>query len=1025
MSLSIVHISDIHLRDERDIILKRIDQLKTACASAVGYNGDVVILVSGDIAFSGAEDQYIYASCMFDDLSQYITEQTHSRVKLLFVPGNHDCNFENVGSVRQVLIDNVKASNVDQDYYLRVSEVQKNFNDFASRYQSEVGSLFSVVDFDADGNKIAFLLINSAWMSILHENPGKIILPSQFFPKLDARHYKAVFSVFHHPTNWLNPDFKADFINYLRRVTDIAFIGHEHQRDQFSTTDIKWNFTEIHGKELQDSESSESAFSVIAFDTAMQTYENTVYTWNESDASYGREYINSYLYHKNTAALETVFQPNEKTVEWMNDIGITVNHFAKDEVILPDLFVWPELMPVDLSEDHSYQERIRDNILQIATQNDVVIFAGSASAGKTSFAKMIYLSYENDDTCCLYLNGTEFKSPEPKKIESVIDNAFVEQYSSKQLERFRQLPKEQKILLVDDLDYMKFHGERRNVVLEFLCIYSAKVIIFMSSTIEIPTLLTAECFKQLEKVPVYEIMPMGNRKRKELIQKWYTLHNEWVDQEEIEKKVDESISQINIFLGNGASFIPAIPVFIINVLQNSDAAQGPNFKGSQYGFLYESLIQKSLSTTSDAYRKPGAYNIDIGILSKLAFDILKEKKTYFTEDELMDDIKSFSNERMLDISKDDFLSRMCEAKIFKKDIENGTSYKFRYPYIFYYFAGHHIAYNLDNEDVRSAVDYMSARLYNEDYGNIIIFVCHFANSTDVIDTILLNAYCTLDHYEPFGFQKDNPLLQDIQIVVDALLPKVIGGNDEVIENRDKNLQRMDDAGINDGYVSDISDTIEDEVADKEKDLAAISASLKTLEVLGQILQNYPAEINGAFKIDVIGEMHKLGMRSVQAIISTMGYLEEDLVSFVLERAIKKDPNIRRDEIAKKTRQLVTILISGMVRGMISQVAISLNSCYLFPAVQNALSSENSISERLILQELKLNCLNIPDYNEIYRLKDELEKDKNQFALCILSSIIANYLKYNKCDYRLRSKLCSLFNFSEKKAYLSSRVALLE
>lgn len=1025
MSLSIIHISDIHIKNENDIVLSRIDQLKSACASAVDYHDDVIIIVSGDVAFSGNENQYILASCLFDDLSKYIVEQTGAKVSFLFVPGNHDCNLSGASSIRKVLIDNMQPESVDSDYYARLTEVQRDYYDFAAKYQSDSRELFSVQEFDISGNKVAFLLVNTAWMSPLHEKPGAIVLPKQFYPVFEARKYRAVFTVFHHPINWLNPDYKTDFVSYIRKVTDIAFLGHEHQIDQFSTMGSSWNFHEFHGKELQDCESDESAFSVISFDAGMQNYRDIGYIWDVSSNSYVRSYTNVAPFHRNISALGSVFYPNARTMEQMNDLGIIVNHFAKDNVLLPDLFVWPELTPVDFYDDHSFQERIRDNILHVATENDITIFTGSASIGKTSFAKMLFLSFEDKDDCCIYLNGNDFKSSDPQKIKTTIEKAFSEQYDFKLVEKFRQLPREKKVLLIDDLDCMKLHGDRRKNVLEYFCAYSSKVIAFMSSAVEVPTLITAECFTQYDKIPVYEIMPMGNRKRKELIQKWYYLHNDWKESDDVEKKIESSILQVNTFLGNGAKFIPAIPVFIISVLQNTDAAQKSNYNGSQYGFLYESLIQKCLSTISQVYRQPGAYNIDIGILSKLAFNILKAKKKNFTEDELSEIIRNFGREKMLEISCSDFLRRMCEAKIFRKDTENGESYKFRYPYIFYYFAGHHIAYNLKNEEVQSLVTYMSARLFNEDYGNIIIFVCHFANSTDVIESILLNAYCTLDNYEPFNFQKDNPLLQDIQTIVDALLPKVIGGNDEVPANRDKDLQRLDDIGINDGHVSDTTNTIDDSVNEKEKDFAAISASLKTLEVLGQILQNYPAEIEGTFKLEIIDELHKMGMRSIQAIMSTMGYLEEALISAVMERALQKHKDIRRDEVAQKARQFVTILISGMVRGMISQVAASLNSFYLLPAVKSALSAEESISAKLILLELKLNYLDKPEYDEIFRLKKDLETEKNQFALCILSAIVAYYLKYNKCDHKLRSKLCQLFGYSEKKSFLSSQKALLE
>ena len=70
-------------------------------------------------------------------------------------------------------------------------------------------------------------------------------------------------------------------------------------------------------------------------------------------------------------------------------------------------------------------------------------------------------------------------------------------------------------------------------------------------------------------------------------------------------------------------------------------------------------------------------------------------------------------------------------------------------------------------------------------------------------------------------------------------------------------------------------------------MAAVIAALKTIEVLGEILQNYPVGIDAQKKTEMIDEMHKLGMRSIQAIINTTGYLEKDLIEYVTERESKK------------------------------------------------------------------------------------------------------------------------------------------
>ena len=215
--------------------------------------------------------------------------------------------------------------------------------------------------------------------------------------------------------------------------------------------------------------------------------------------------------------------------------------------------------------------------------------------------------------------------------------------------------------------------------------------------------------------------------------------------------------------------------------------------------------------------------------------------------------------------------------------------------------------------------------------------------------------------------------------------------------------------------------IDDEVSkEDEKDIASVSAAFKTIEVLGQILQNYPGDIDGEDKIAMIDEMHKLGMRSVQSITNIMYDIEKDLVEYFFERAKSQNGVIQRSDVVKKTRKFLNYLISVMARGMIHQIAIALNSNFILPVVSKVFLEDSSISSKLILIDLKLNCLNKPDYNEISKLKKEFDQNNEHFASSILASIVGYYLKYNKCDHGLRSKLCSLFKMSEKKMIIENQ-----
>lgn len=302
----------------------------------------------------------------------------------------------------------------------------------------------------------------------------------------------------------------------------------------------------------------------------------------------------------------------------------------------------------------------------------------------------------------------------------------------------------------------------------------------------------------------------------------------------------------------------------------------------------------------------------------------------------------------------------------------------------------------------------------------MIFVCHFANNEKIILYIMSNAYDTLSNHTPFDFRSAHPIFKDIQTAVEAMLPEHIASNEEVTKNKEQSLVALDNAGIKDGHVEEDEDEIDDEVSEKEKELADIVASLKILDVLGQILQNYPGGICGDTKSEIISEMHNLGMRSIQALIETTDYLEEDLVNAIAVEAKRRERAISRDQVVHATHKFLVLLLSNAVRGMINKIAASMNSRFLLPVAQDVFSSDSSISAKLVLQELRINCLKDFSPKEVTSLYDDLLKNKELLACGVLRASVAHYLNYNTCDFKLRAKLCEKFDLSSRAAFLSAQ-----
>lgn len=165
MSISVIHFSDIHIKGIDDVILHRIDKLKAACVSALPSNGDVVIAVSGDIAFSGKKEEYALAKSLFEPIINYIANQRKSKVYFVCVPGNHDCDFSTESSVRKALISSAGSAEIDATYYNSVSAVQKEYFNFAEQYDFDMSSALNYKVITTGNKQVLFLLANTAWMS--------------------------------------------------------------------------------------------------------------------------------------------------------------------------------------------------------------------------------------------------------------------------------------------------------------------------------------------------------------------------------------------------------------------------------------------------------------------------------------------------------------------------------------------------------------------------------------------------------------------------------------------------------------------------------------------------------------------------------------------------------------------------------------------------------------------------------------------------------------------------------------------
>jgi predicted phosphodiesterase len=239
-----VHLSDIHFGQEQNGTLVIHDDVREEllrdCEDQRARLGKAdAILVTGDTAFSGKEDEYRRAGEWLDRLARAVG---CSKVAVSVIPGNHDVDHDQIDMVAEIVHDKLrKASSDELDGILdRIAKGNEQGNTLFSkfsayrRFAAQYGCDFESVarpiwkkDYPLGALTIKFVGLNSVQVSDKEDTLGKMVLGnSQYIiPREDNVEYVVML---HHPLSWLKDRVCAE--KYLRRAR-VLMMGHEHHQE--------------------------------------------------------------------------------------------------------------------------------------------------------------------------------------------------------------------------------------------------------------------------------------------------------------------------------------------------------------------------------------------------------------------------------------------------------------------------------------------------------------------------------------------------------------------------------------------------------------------------------------------------------------------------------------------------------------------------------------------------------------------------------------------------------------------------
>lgn len=464
MKIGIIHLSDLHIQDE--IHVKRIESLVKALDFDLKQLSNLYLVLSGDLTNHGRQNEFDNVKLLVNNLIEKLKSNCGGllTIKLISVPGNHDCCFDNEKKTRKSIISDCKTDIVEEeDYFIDAMAIQSDFwnftnemTDFKERNRVSYKYEFRPhVDF-----KVTFHCYNTSWLSEINEKQGGLIIPENKFIENETGEY--VISVFHHPIEWLSANTKRNnkqrFEEHLINSSNLVIYGHEHDKGNPKVI-IQKNTNTVFcgGKAFDKNEISETGFSLYEIDLTDKSV--NIKTFNFNGTIYTVEFEDKHkIIEKNTRE----FILSEEFDIKISELNIPLKHHKKPKLVLSDIFVFPDLEPL-IEEDNVVQYPNSYELIEKVKNEEKasVLIEGADQSGKTSLLFAFYKRFYEMGLTPIYLRGKYCNETDVKKL---IKKSLKEQYGNDNVDLFFQL--EKKILLLDNFHKSGLNAKYKKRLIE-------------------------------------------------------------------------------------------------------------------------------------------------------------------------------------------------------------------------------------------------------------------------------------------------------------------------------------------------------------------------------------------------------------------------------------------------------------------------------------------------------------------------------------------------------------------------------
>lgn len=1012
MKLLLLHLSDIHIRSQGDFILNRADQIASAMSSLDFEVGGGVVVITGDVAFSGQAVEYTLAEEFLCKLKSRLVETIQiPEVHIVLVPGNHDCDFSTPNQVREILISTIAKGTVDSvsaDLAMQTISVQENYWNFVKRITGKAvenapnNKLIQITQLNIGGKIISFNSFNTAWMSQRSEIQGALHFPTEFIPNEDTTS-NLVVSIFHHPYNWLESSNAREFRMRIERNSDLILTGHEHESGQYQRTDrVMGNTNEyVEGAVLQDSKTQKSSFNAVLIDIEQksQKFFNAVWT----DHLYDMQAMQAtwQTFQRNKNRMRNEFMISSAWINYLINPGAGFTNSRKERLEFDDIFVEPnlrELTKID-NLNQVIQLPIRgDQFWRRLMDTPYVAILGGESAGKTTLSKSLFSKFHAEGFVPITASGADLKDCDNDKVMRQIAKLVESQYSSAAVERYRQIGSDKRVLLIDNYHLIPLNNKGNNQLFKYLKEFFGRIVLLTHDLSKVDELAGDPGVQSpLTSFIQFELQEFGNQLREELIERWFTVGQEFsISTEQLENQVIETKRVMDAMLGR--NLLPAYPIFILIILQQIEAQTNLSTSSGALGYLYEHLITTSLAKTVKRLNLDTAH----AYLSEIANHMFN-LRTYKLSDSQMQEVhKKYCEDFTMSIRFDQIEKALLDADLISY---GGGLHTFKYKYCYYYFTAKHLMGRLTTDEGKAQLRRLAENVHKEEFANILVFLAYLSKDPIIIEEMLRASRAVYPNEELCDFDEQ---LKFITALNDTV-PKAILLDKDARSARKEINQTMDEIEAR------MPQPVEDEDESDLNDALRVNVAFKTIQILGQILKNHPGSIKGPIKMEIAEECYLLGLRALHVLYKILEQHRDEMVNFIVHQMERIEDN--PEQQIKKAKRFVSILVEGSAIAFIKKISSSIGTESLRQTYDELVRKYNRLAVKIIDLSVKLDHFEQFPSDEFDKLIKDVNKHNNMFASLLLKHLAVDHFYRYTIPRSTKQRYCEKLGIELKTVQL--------